>query len=263
MTISYLAGTPRSGSTLLGNILAQHPEISVTGTSALYACVNSLGDALSNSPDVVSELENVPGSYERYVASVKAFMDQWHDGHDGRIVLDKHRAWPNRWALLSQVDGDSRMICCVRDPREIVASFERQERRTALFNSPVHQQITEYASRVMSAEGMVGAPIKLMEDLLTRRSPVSWVRYEQFITSPQPVLASLVDELGLEPYPFDLDNIENVATDCDAIYRGKYPHIGAGTLKPVAGSWRDMFNDELGAKIAGVHPTYMREFGYA
>lgn len=263
MTISYLAGTPRSGSTLLANVLSQHPDISVTGTSALYACVNSLADALSDSPDVVSEMQNVEGSYDRYVASVKAFMDRWHDGHDGRMVIDKQRAWPNRWALLNQVDSESRLICCVRDPREIVASFERQERRTAMFNSPVHQQVTEYASRIMSPEGMVGGPIKLIEDLLTRRVPVLWVRYEQFVTSAQAVLASLVDELGLEPFPFDLDNIENVATDCDAIYRDKYPHIGAGALKPVAGSWRDVFTDELGAKVAGVYPMFMREFGYA
>lgn len=262
MTIHYMAGLPRSGSTLLGNILAQHPDIHMTGTSPLYACVEALSNAMSNSPDIVSELTNVPDSYDRYMDSVRSFINRWHGDHPEKVVVDKHRAWPHHQGIISDLDPESRIIACVRDPRDIVASFEKQERRTALFNSPIHQQIFEYASKVMAPDGMVGAPIKLCEDLVTRKAPVLWVRYESFVLKPEPVLAELVKSLDLEEFEFDLENIENVATDLDPIYRNKFPHVGSGSLQPPSGTWRDVFTDDLGKLIAQVHPKFMSTFQY-
>lgn len=263
MTIHYLAGLPRSGSTLLANILAQHPQISVTGTSPLFGAVNAVADALSNVPEVAAELQNVPGTYDRYVASLRAFMDAWHRDAESRVVIDKHRAWPHRFALLKQIDPDSKLIATVRDPRSVVASFERQERKTGLFNSPVAPTLYSYADNVMSPEGMVGRPLRMLEDMLHRQVPVFWVRYESFVQTPEVALERLLESLDLEPFQFDLDNIENHATDLDVIYKNKFPHHGAGTLTADrAQGWGDVMTEDIAGLIAGVSPLIMQTFGY-
>lgn len=264
MTFHYLAGLPRSGSTLLANILAQHPDVHVTGTSPLFGAVDAIADAVSSIPEVVAELENIPGTYDRYVGAVRAFMSAWSSHAEKPVVIDKHRGWLRRFGLIQQLDPASRIIACVRDPRDVVASFERQERKTALFNSPVHPVFHEYASRLMSPDGMVGGPITLVEDMLRRRIPVVWVRYETLLAAPEKTLEDLQDHLGLEPCSFDLEHIENVATDLDAVYRNKYPHQGDGALSADRSShWSDVMSPELAEKVAGRYPLYMQTFAYA
>lgn len=261
-TIHYLAGLPRSGSTLLGNLLAQHEDISVTGTSPLVGCVQAVRDVISNNPEVIGQLEHGTDTYDRYLNSIRQMMQAWHADKTTPVVLDKHRLWTNMGPLVSQLDEDSQIICCVRDPRDIIASFEKQERNTALFNSPVDKHLYDYASKTMAPDGMVGMPLKLVEDVIRRRLPVIWVQYEDFIRDPQPFLDDIVEQMGLAPNEWDFENIVNVSEDMDSVYRNKYPHIGAGALRTPAGSWRDVMNDELGELIASVSPLLMQTFRY-
>lgn len=264
MTTHYLAGTPRSGSTLMANVLSQHPEVHVTGTSPLFGSVDALVNALSAIPEIVGELDRTPGTYDRYLDAVRSFMAAWHSYIDAPVVVDKHRGWLSRYALTQQLDPSSRTVVCVRDPRDIVASLERQERKTALFNSPVHQCLFDYASAVMAPEGMVGGPISLVEDALRRGVPAIWVRYESLLAAPLQVLGDVRDALGLEHFTFDLDDIRNTSSDLDAIYRNKYPHQGDGALTADRSThWSDVIPDDLAELIAGRYPLYMKTFAYA
>ena len=54
--IHFITGLPRSGSTLLCNVLNQNPEFYAGSTSPLPALVNTLVNCLSNSPEVQAAL---------------------------------------------------------------------------------------------------------------------------------------------------------------------------------------------------------------
>lgn len=264
MTLHMLAGLPRSGSTLLLNVLAQHPDVAVSGTSALANVLDAAQGVLSNDPTVISELSANPGMYARYQAALRGLAEGWYSTADSPDVIDKGRAWAPLWTLARDLWPDARMLVTVRDPRDVVASIERQHQATGLFRSPVAPALRDAAEQLMMADGLVGAQIRFVEDLIRRRAEgVMFVRHESFVASPEPVLTKIVEHLGLEPFDFDPENVESAGGDTDAVWRGKYPHQGTGPIKPHGGSWTDVLDPELGALIAGVFPLYMTTFSYA
>ncbi len=270
--VHTLAGLPRSGSTLLLNVLAQHPDVSVTGTSALSQAVEAVATVLSGSPEVQSDLVNVPGSPERYAGALRALIEAWHSDAETPVVINKGRGWAAHRLLLDSVMPDSVLIVTVRDPRDVFASVERQHRETGMFNSPFGGTIYEMADTMLAPQGIIGGPLKWCEDLIRRNhKSVEFVRYETFVRDPLTVLAKLETRLGLaqesekkgkKPFAWDTDNVVNVSTDLDELYLGKFPHEGSGPIKSNGSSWTDTLAEDLANLIAGVAPLYMQTFAY-
>lgn len=267
MTIHALAGLPRSGSTLLGNLLAQHPGVYVSGTSSLAGVVDAVQGVLSNDPTVISETTADPAMYGRYKEAVAGLMHGWYadiiDNPATSCVIDKGRAWSGLWLAVRDLDPNAKMLFTVRDPRDVVASIERQHQATALFRSPVHRDLREAASQLMSPEGLVGINCKAAEDLIRRKAQgVMFIRYESFVVDPRGTMRSISEFLELDEFDFDPDHVESRGGDADEVWRGKYPHDGTGTIAPSTRTWDEVFDASLAAEIASVHPTYMATFAY-
>ena len=149
-------------------------------------------------------------------------------------------------------------------PRCGLASIEREDRKSAAFISPTARTLYETADLLMRKDGMVGGPMRFAEDLMRRRNGegVTWTFYESLVTNPQKVMERIERDCQLEPFDWDFDNVVNVATDLDALYRGKFPHKGSGKISPDQASWRDTLSPEIASLVAGAYPYFMRTFGY-
>lgn len=257
-----LAGLPRAGSTLLANALNQHPDIYVSGTSPLFGCLNSVSGFLTNCPETQAELANIPGTYGRYLGAMRAFTEEWYSYRQERVCIDKGRGWTLRPQLLSQLWPGSVLIACVRDPRDVIASVIRQDRSTALFASQLGSAAQQMASQLLSVDGMIGGPLTHIESALLSNVPILYVQYEEFVQDPRAGLDRLVGVLGLDPFDFDVENVENVATDLDVLYLGKYPHEGSGPIKPAESDWHDVLSEQLANDIVAAYPTFMETFKY-
>ena len=263
MSIHTLAGLPRSGSTLIANVLSQHPDVHVSGTSALSNVLDSMQGVLTNDPTVISEMTANTGMVERYRSALNGFIDGWYSGINEPVIVDKGRTWAPLWILSRDLDPSRKMLCTIRDPRDVIASIEKQHQNSGLFRSPVAPLLRDSAEKLMEPTGLVGAPMRWVEDMIRRKSPgVLFIRYESFVASPAPVMTAISKHLELSEFEWDFDNIVSRGGDGDQVWRGKYPHDGTGAIKPSEGSWEDTIDPELGKLIAGVCPLYMSTFSY-
>ena len=92
--IVYLTGLPRSGSTLICNILGSHPAISATPSSPLSNLVQNMRRTWSDDPFLLSQLDsNFDDVYKRLGRSLRAFMEAWSADAPTAITVDKNRGW--------------------------------------------------------------------------------------------------------------------------------------------------------------------------
>lgn len=258
-----IAGTPRSGSTLLANVLAQHPDLYVSGTSSLAGCVMSVQRQLTTTDEVQSELAVDGGSYGRYVASLQGLVDGWYHDQDG-VVIDKSRNWCSMKALVDEAFPNSKMILVVRDPRDIMASVEAQHRSTSVFSGP--QDTLYERTRVFFAkDGMIGLHMWHIEDMLRRKllNNTFAVKYESFSLMPREVLSDLSRFLEVEAHSWDIENVVERHTEEDAVWRHKFPHKGSGAIAPSTRDWRNYLDDATADEIISSFPVYCGTFGYS
>ncbi len=261
--IHMLCGLPRAGSTLLANVLEQHPDLWVSGTSSLSPCVQSVSQCLSNNEEVKSELSVDPQYYERYRTGMCSFAEGWYKDVNS-TVIDKGRLWTSMRPLVDELWPKAKFIVCVRDPRDVIASVESRHRDTALFMQDGDQTLYESAENFMKKDAMVGGPMWHIEDLIRRQMTknIVFVRYESFVVNPQLTMDELSDTLKLKSFKWNFKNVKNRQRDADAIWKQKFPHTGDGSVKAKIGSWRDVMDKELADKIVNVYPLYATTFGY-
>lgn len=115
----FLSGLPRSGSTLLGSILNQHPDIHVTPTSPLSDLLCLIDENFSRL-DIQYTFDKDTIVHNTYSSLLSNFY-----GHIPKdYVMDKHRAWPRNVTSLRKFLGEEpKIICTNRRISEVIASY--------------------------------------------------------------------------------------------------------------------------------------------
>lgn len=267
MKIHAVGGLPRSGTTLLCNVLAQNPRFAVSSTSCVAMAVRSVSAFVSNSDEMKSELAADKERAEaRLSGMLRGMIQGWYADVDAPVVIDKSRAWNGNALLLQQLYPDAKIIIVVRDLRDVFASIEKQHRKNPSLN-PLPQGADTLVARASNFfdrnKGMIGAPVCGIEDVLRRKpSNVELVKYEALVANPDTVFKNLYNALGEEWYEHDFDNVEAVSTELDAQWLHKFPHDGSGKIQPPEGSWRDYLSIDVAQEIMQQFAGYNGAFGY-
>jgi sulfotransferase len=132
--IHFINGMPRSGSTLLCNILAQNPKFHVTPTSGLSELVFGVHQFWKSNP--VIKASETP---QKQLPIIREIFQTYHQDTDRPIVFNKSRGWAPRIELVENILGHNiKILTTTRKITCILASMEKLYRKEIKnINSPM------------------------------------------------------------------------------------------------------------------------------
>jgi len=255
-TVYFLAGLPRSGSTLLANILAQHPAMYVTPTSGIVDMLVNVRNHW-NQNDAFRAMERKLS--EQVKGTVLRAMLQAYFSHVPEpVCIDKNRYWAEFLEMAEVLVGGRehvKVIMTVRDLRDVLASFERLYRKTsALGQLP---QESGMALKFKTALGRaeifiddgqpVGRAYNAIRDAVTRGwlDCMHFVDYEDLTRKPKQTLAGIYQFLGQPPHEHDFTNVRQVTFEDDFAYGFKDLHVIRQQVEPQAPQWPSVYDDAV------------------
>lgn len=253
-TIHMVCGLPRSGSTLLCNLLAQHPEVHATPTSAcheaLFILRNSWNQWLEHKAS--KELADEKNLQRVLHAALHAYHDT-----DKPVVIDKGRGWTSLLELAEFAlsgDGNNRqakVLVPVRSIKNIVASMEKLHRKSAHNKQDVGDyfdaQSTEgRANMILEKGGVLGLAYNRLKDVAQRgmADRLMLVEFDGLTANPKETMASIWQFLGMEPPEHDFDNVKQVTTEDDSVHG-----LDLHTIRPKVESVTDDAETILGTSL--------------
>lgn len=265
--MNVICGLPRSGSTLLCNVINQNPALWASSTSILPGLCATLVHAWSSSPELKGALSQEREVIEERLKDIlRTVCKKWHGDKDGRIVFDKSRAWAHNLLLLRSFYPDSKVVIIVRDLPDVFASIEKQHRKTGFFDEAKdvkEKTIFGRADALFSPEGLIGGPLAGIKDVIDRKLDVHWLKYEDLARSPSNTMGKLYKYLDLPAYEgHDFEDVQGTAQDPDWRYLFKFPHEGTGKIEKPKAQWQEFMSDEIAGLITGKFRWYQKRFGY-
>jgi sulfotransferase len=211
-TLHFITGLPRSGSTLLANILKQNPEIHGEGVSSLSGVFGSLQANWGN-----FEQNREYQNDQALKGVLKGTLDGYYNHIDKPVIFDKDRGWVSQIAQLEAVlDREVKMLVCVRNPAEIVTSFERLRNQNPLYYARSDQYLKDQSNiatrayYVAGPEGPLGMSHRSIKDAITMGylDRLLFVDYARFCNSPKSQTKRIYDFFELPNFEHDFNRIE-------------------------------------------------------
>lgn len=242
--IVYVSGLPRSGSTLLCQLLNHHKDIYSTGySSPLSNLIETIRQSVSSNNFFLSQLDvDFDIAYSRLNRSYKAFINGWLDDTDKNIIVDKSRAWLGMLQTVYTLDPKYKMIVCVRDLVQLYGSIDQQHKKTMLISyADSHTTNSSWyrADQAYSSNGVVGGPLRAIENLqdidkeYKADCNIYFLKYEELVLNTKNELSKLSKFLGIDKFELDIDNLEVRPHETDSHYRFKFRHNTHSSVLPM------------------------------
>ena len=241
--IIYVTGLPRAGSTLLCQLLGQHPKIYSTGhSSPLSHTLEKLRHSLSDDPFLLSQLDvDFDLTYKRLLKAFQGFINGWFAETNKPYVVDKNRGWLNMIETVNLLDPDFHILICVRELGQILGSIETQHKKTLLLDFPDHiapNSAYYRADALFKNDGVIGRPLRAIENMqdlseLKLESRLCYISYEALVTQPTQTMNTILHWLDLSQIDLDLQKLSVKPHESDSYYRFKYPHKTYSIIKPL------------------------------
>lgn len=237
--LNLIAGLPRSGSTLLCNLLNSNPHFHATPTSGVIDVVKNMRSTFSHNPSF--KTQNRLKLMDNMQNGLKGFIDGYFANEE--VVFDKSRGWSNNLQLIDAIFGneDTKIIWTYRSPVEVVNSIERQYQKTILLENadeaaaPMAFMTLDRRVGTFIGEGsIVSHPVEILRDAIEMGygDRVFFLSYYDLCNNTQQVMDMLHDFIGEERYEYDTKNLKQTVFEFDGIYNYKFMHkIKEGEIK--------------------------------
>lgn len=253
--IMFCIGMPRSGSTLLMNILNENPEIYTSGTCPLPYVVQSV-KLLSNN---VAEFKAMDMDVvnESLASFLRSGVNGWFDSQTKKSnVISKNRLWDEQFRFLFKIYDNPKFILTVRDPRDIICSFEKLLQKyphiyVGTGENPFEWHSFEkrmelYCTDITNNMGrwlyMLNHSFEYM-----KKYPNNFfiLRWEDFCSNSLGVLNNLYQWMNLPFFDHNLNSIQpSDHYEHDPVYSSLVSHKTRSRFEPIPPQWPKYFSEE-------------------
>lgn len=268
--IFYQSSFPRAGSTLLQNILAQNPSFYVTPTSGLLEMIFGARLNYTNSPEF--KAQNDVAMKKAFLAFSRAGMEAYFQAlTDKPYVVDKSRGWGVHFDLLQMIfNEEPKIICMVRDLRQILASLEKKFRQ----NPDKYRSIESHANlsgtttvkRAML--NLQSPPVGLALDRLMEVHQRGWakkiffLRFEDLTTEPVVALQKIYHYLGVPEFAHNFTKVIQVTQEDDAVFGTPGLHEIRPKVEPLKNDYMEIIGRDTVRHLQQHYAWYFQLFGY-
>jgi tetratricopeptide (TPR) repeat protein len=246
----FLAGFPRAGTTLLGQILAAHPD--VVTLEERFPIVNADRDFL-----------RAPAGLERLAQATEAELQPYRESYwkyvrgfgvhvRDKVIVDKLPMHTFRLPLIARLFPQAKILFAIRDPRDVILSAFRR----SFFIHAFTFELLDLGSAARLYDSMMR-----LRELSRAKLPLAWldVRNEDVVADFESRVREICQFLGL-PWSASLKDFarhaltQNIATPSSVQVRSG---LSAGSV----GQWR-RFHEQL-APVLPILEPWVEKFGYS
>lgn len=246
----FLAGFPRSGTTLLEQALAGHPDVAALEEAPTLAAAHA--EFMGSAADLARLAHLSDDQAEPWRACYWQAVRAGGVDPAGKVFLDKAPAGTLDLPLMARLFPGAKILFAVRDPRDVVLSCFRQDFQlnalTYAFTSLETTAAAYVACMDMAQVYRDVLPLELLE-----------VRHEALVDDFEGGLAAVCAHLGLDLRPQMLDVAATAARR--EVRTPSAPQVRAGLNRRGVGRWR-----AYAAELAPVLPMlapWVARFGYS
>lgn len=252
-TYYFMAGLPRSGSTLLKSILNQNPEIHTEPVSPVMELMYWNDHYFYDSEQYLGYPK--PKSAYKIISTI---IDNYYFDTDKPIIIDHCRAWSNNIERIkTYITPNPKIICPVRNITEILTSFISMIHRNSDQVSFIDQHLIENKLPItddnrchylMSKEGIVEQALWAQSQAFIRGDDKKYllmVEYNDLINFPNETMNLIYEFLELKPYTHNFSKIENVHREIDDQWYLKDMHHVRNKLEKKSEKPENILSDEI------------------
>tara|TARA_B110000208_G_C11773498_1_gene431133 strand:- start:1544 stop:2323 length:780 start_codon:yes stop_codon:yes gene_type:complete len=208
-----VAGLPRTGSTLLMNMLAQNSAFYIEGNSGLcqlmwdmqQSCDYNCKEQLSAN----NKLESVKDSV------IGGLSDLYYKGISNKVIFDKCRPWvmpANLEMAKTYIDENVKVIVMVRPIDEIIRSFAKLHFASGGDDSIYSELLDDNSEVLMRSFHATCYAAKAKE------KNCLFVSYENIVDDPIGVLSNIYSFINEDKFIHNTNKIEQVISENDSVY---------------------------------------------
>ncbi|HEY2050184.1 MAG TPA: sulfotransferase [Caulobacteraceae bacterium] len=183
----FLVSFPRSGATLLEQILASHPQATALDESVALAMAT---DPFLVDDNGLARLARIDAS--EAAACRDAYWDrvasELPGNLDGKVFIDKNPLNSFRLPIISKLFPDAKIIFAIRDPRDVILSAWRRLYYSQLLEFMTLEGTTEFYASVMQLSEIYRTKLRL---------PIHDLRHEALVSDFEPEVRRALGFMGL------------------------------------------------------------------
>lgn len=220
-TFYFMAGLPRSGSTVLSTLLNQNPRFYSGPSSPVLSTMYSVEQHLLN-----DELFNGFPKPEQANLIISNIIHQFYSDIDKPVVFDKNRAWTARVPYIEgYIRQQAKIIVPVRDIDEILTSMIMLIRRNPYQEGQsrinfIDEQLVKLniplsddnrCEYIAGPQGILGQSLNAIQEGFKQGfgDRIHFVEYQNLVNNPETTLKSLYEFLDEEPYEHTFEGLQN------------------------------------------------------